>query len=99
VIRLRRPARGLVEDARSRELVERARRNRVAEAEEARGVAEVLGAVAAQAGEEALLARRRADALARAGARWREARRREREAREEREVEEAWAARPRDRPP
>jgi hypothetical protein len=58
-------------------------------------VAEVLAGVAARAGEEALLARRRADAIGRAEARWAEARRREREAREEREAEEAWTARPR----
>jgi hypothetical protein len=96
--RLRCVARGLAEGARSREGQRRARQLLAVEAEEARGVAEVLVGVAARAGEEALRARRRADALGRAETRWEEARRREREAREEREAEEAWAARSRARP-
>jgi hypothetical protein len=93
--RLPRPARGLAEEARSRALLQRAGRALRVEAEEARGVAEVLAGVAARAGEEALLARKRADGIGRAEARWAEARRREREAREEREAEEAWTARSR----
>ena len=90
-----RPARGLAEEARSRALLQRLQRASRVEAEEARGVAEVLAGIAARAGKEALLARRRSDAIGRAEARWAEARRREREAREEREAEEAWTARSR----
>jgi hypothetical protein len=95
---LRRLARALAEDARWRDRLERARRRRAGEAAVARGVADVLGAVAARAAEDALCARRRADALGRAESRFREALRREREAREEREGEEAWGARSRERP-
>lgn len=92
---LPRPAFGLAEGARIRARLQRARRLLLAGAAEARGVAEVLADVSAQAVHDALLARRRAGALERAEARWDGARRREREAREEREAEEAWAARPR----
>jgi hypothetical protein len=93
--RLRLRAAELARDARSRERRERARRVRAAEAAKAGHLADLLAGEAARAAEEALLGRRRAGALARAEMRWRDGVRREREAREEREVEEAWAARPR----
>jgi hypothetical protein len=92
--RLRWSAAGLAAESWSRERLDRARRRLIAQAEEARGVAEILAGVAEQAREEALRARRRSDALGRAEARWNEARLREREGREEREADEAWGVRP-----